>query len=227
MAWSRRQPTKVGGVIAMVMGVVFAIGGVILSITLVSDQQELEHLRDTGQRVPGKVTATRHEEKRSRRSTSHYYYLTVSFTHPSGQPIVHEVQVEDEAYAFFSRASLGNPQQCTVIADPAQADHFVVGEAVEEQIKSKNDGSVFAALLGVGFGLMCGLAGAFSFRRAAALQAANASHYNGGYAPQGYQNPYPLQGPPQPYAQVPPYMPPQQRLQQNPNYGNQGPYRPQ
>ena len=227
MAWSRRQPTKVGGVIAMVLGVVFAIGGMILAVTLVNDQHELEHLRDTGQRVPGQVTATRHEEKRSRRSTSHYYYLTVNFTHPSGRRVVQEVQVEDEAYALFGCASFSAPQRCTVIADPTQATHFVVGEAVEEKISSKNTSVLMSVLIGLGIGLICALSGAFTYKKAVGLQAANAANCGaGGYAPQGYQHPYPVQSPPQPYPQAPAYTPPQQRLQQNPPYGTQGPYRP-
>jgi hypothetical protein len=210
MAWSRKQPTKTGGVIAIVLGAVFAIGGVILGVTLANDQHDFEFLRDNGQHVQGQIIGTRHEEKRSRRSTSHYYYLTVSFRHPSGQPVSQEVMVEDNAYAYFSGANLGNPLTCTVLADPARADHFAVQEAIDEQIADKSGGALMAVLIGLGFGLILAVSGVFTFKKAAALQAANT--FANPYLPQGYQQPmpYPQQG------QAPPYMPPQQRLQQNP-----------
>jgi len=224
MRWrSNRQPTKTGGVIAIVLGVVFAIGGIIVGITQADDQHDLEFLRDQGQRVQGQVIGTRHEERRSRRSTSHYYYLTVSFRHPSGMPVSKEVMVEDNAYAYFRNASLASPANCTVLADPAQADHFAVQEAIEEQISDKSGGALIAVLVGLGIGLICGVSGVFTFKKAAALEHANRFAYvTGPYPPPGYQQPmpYPQQG------QAPPYMPPQQRLQQNPYYGNQGPYRP-
>lgn len=223
MAWSRKQPTKTGGVIAIVLGVVFAIGGIIVGVTQAGDQHDYEFLRDQGQRLPGKVTATRHEEKRSRRSTTHYYYLTVSFSHPSGQPVLKEIMVEDGAYGYFRNATAMSPVDCTVLADPSRADHFTVQEAVEEQISEKSSSSILSALIGLGLGLVLALSGVWTYKKAAALEHANRFAYTTGpYPPPGYQQPmpYPQQG------QAPPYMPPQQRLQQNPYYGNQGPYRP-
>ncbi|MBP9893091.1 MAG: DUF3592 domain-containing protein [Planctomycetes bacterium] len=224
MRWrsGNRQPTKFGGVIAIIVGVAFAIGGIVYAASASGDQHDYEFLRDSGQKLPGEVIATRHEQKKSRRSTTHYYYLTVRYQHAAGI-VVKEIEVEDGAYSRFKSASNASPAQCTVLSDPARADHFTLQEAVAEQIDEKGNSTLLALAFGLGIGLIATLSGIFTYKKAVALEHANRFAFSTGpYPPPGYQQPmpYPQQG------QAPPYMPPQQRLQQNPYNRNQGPYRP-
>lgn len=223
MRWrSNRQPTKLGGTIAIIVGIAFAIGGIVFAVNASSEAHDYEFLRDNGQKLPGEVIATRHEQKKSRRSTTHYYYLTVRFKHGVG-PIAQEIEVEDGAYNRFRNASAVSPAPCTVLSDPARADHFTVQEAVNEQIDSKGNSTLLALAFGLGIGLIATLSGVYTYKKAVALEHANRFAFSTGpYPPPGYSAPraYPQQG------QAPPYMPPQQRLQQNPYFGNQGPYRP-
>ena len=223
MRWrsSNRPPTKLGGVIAIIVGIAFAIGGIVFATTASGEAHDYQFLRDSGQKLPGEVVATRHEQKKSRRSTTHYYYLTVRFKHAVG-PIVQEIEVEDGAFNHFKSATAFSPSPCTVLSDPARADHFTVQEAVGEQIDTKGNSSLLALAIGLGVGLIATLSGIFTYKKAVALEHANRFAFTTGpYPPPGYQQPmpYPQQG------QAPPYMPPQQRVQ-NPRYGNQGPYRP-
>ena len=218
MRWrsSNRPPTKGGGIIAIIVGVIFAIGGLIFAVSASGEQHDYEFLRDSGQKLPGEIIGTRHQEKKSRRSTTHYYYLTVRFQHAAG-PIVKELEVEHGAYSRFKSASSFSPAQCTVLSDPARADHFTVQEAVAEQIDSKGNSSLIALLIGLGIGAIAIFSGIFTYKKAVALDHANRFAFaTGPYPPPGYQQPmpYPQQG------QAPPYMPPQQRLKQNPYYGS-------
>jgi hypothetical protein len=223
MCWrsSNRPPTKGGGIIAIIVGVIFVIGGLIFAVSASGEQHDYEFLRDSGQKLPGEIIGTRHQEKKSRRSTTHYYYLTVRFQHAAG-PIVKELEVEHGAYSRFKSASSFSPAQCTVLSDPARADHFTVQEAVAEQIDSKGNSSLIALLIGLGIGAIAIFSGIFTYKKAVALDHANRFAFaTGPYPPPGYGTPNPYAQP----AQAPPYMPPQQRAQ-NPYYGNQGPYRP-
>jgi hypothetical protein len=226
MAWryrGSRTPTKGVGIAGMVLGAFFFVGGVVLAGVFWLDKGDMEHLRDAGQSLPGEVIAHRHEVKKSRKSTNHYYYITVRYDHPLQKQFLKEVQIKEDSYRQFAAANTLNPLGCTVLADPADANHFVIKEAVGEQISGKGTSVWMALLIGCGFGLVCSLAGYSTFRKASA----QAGGYNpfaqpayvppGGYPPQGHPPQYgyaqspPPSYPPQPHVYRPPPPPPMPR----------------
>lgn len=86
------QPSKLGGVLAILIGISVAVGGIVASVSKAGSRHELELLRDSGQRVRGQVIATRYErESHYRRATDHYW-LTVRFVHAAAQ-VVQDVEI--------------------------------------------------------------------------------------------------------------------------------------
>ena len=199
MAWNwksrsrRRPPTKGGGIFMMVLAVAILIGGLVMSVVQVNKQHDLEKLRDGGQRIAGEVINCRHEEKRSKRSTTHHYYVTVSYQHNTGAGVTKEIEVEEGAYGRFAHANPAVPAPCQVLADPGAPEHFTIQEAVEGQIEEKNTSAWLAAILGAIVAFILAGVGFYNYK---AASSAPLTTYPA-YPPQG---PAPGNNPGVPYA---------------------------
>lgn len=179
MGWRSRpvQPTKFGGVLAILIGLGVAIGGVVAFLSAAGSRHDYELLRDSGQQIRGEVIATRHGRESHYRRTTDHYYLTVRFVHGTGL-VAQEIEVPPGPWTRFTMASETSPMQCTVLSDPTRADHFTLREAVDAQIESSSGYSMIALLVGLGIGVAATIFGVITYRSAASVDEADRTASN-------------------------------------------------